>query len=253
MQLRLSDPRCGLRGRAGQGHGDRPGAGRAPVGRGEAHRERGVGAEAPAGGAVPEPGGAGGVEVGAVHERGDGEGPGGDRRAAQRVHAPLDQARVQAPLPQLGQGEQGAEEGGVGDHAEHVRARERPVQRGEGLLASGGVGDDLGEHRVVGRGDLEPLGEGVVHARPGGQGEVEHGPAGGQESRIRILGVDPGLDRMAADLHVLLREVERLPRSDAQLRGDEVDAGHRLGDGVLDLQARVHLEEERLVGRGRRG
>ena len=41
---------------------------------------------------------------------------------------------------------------------------------------------------------------------------------------------------------------ERLPRRDPQLLLDEVDAGDELGDRVLDLQPRVHLDEEELVG-----
>ena len=32
-----------------------------------------------------------------------------------------------------------------------------------------------------------------------------------------------------------------------ELLGDEIDAGHELGDRVLDLDAGVHLQEEQLV------
>jgi hypothetical protein len=52
---------------------------------------------------------------------------------------------------------------------------------------------------------------------------------------------------VAVEPDVLLRERERLPRRDAQLLLDEVEAGDELGDGVLDLQPGVHLHEERLV------
>ena len=37
---------------------------------------------------------------------------------------------------------------------------------------------------------------------------------------------------------------------DAKLVRDEVPAGHRLGDRMLDLESRVHLEEEELAGIG---
>ena len=40
---------------------------------------------------------------------------------------------------------------------------------------------------------------------------------------------------------------ERLARRDADLLGDEVEAGDLLGDAVLDLQASVHLEEEEVA------
>ena len=38
-------------------------------------------------------------------------------------------------------------------------------------------------------------------------------------------------------------EIEALAARDADLPAHEIDAGHHLGDRVLDLQARVHLEE----------
>ena len=55
---------------------------------------------------------------------------------------------------------------------------------------------------------------------------------------------------MAVQADVLLAQRERLAGSDQHLRADQVEAGDELGDGVLDLDARVHLEEEPLaVGR----
>ena len=48
---------------------------------------------------------------------------------------------------------------------------------------------------------------------------------------------------MPVEPHVVLRQRERLAGRDPQLRRHEVDAGDRLGHGVLDLQARVDLEE----------
>ena len=48
---------------------------------------------------------------------------------------------------------------------------------------------------------------------------------------------------MAAQDDVVLRERQRLAGRDADLLAHDVDAGHRLRDGVLDLHARVHLEE----------
>ena len=53
---------------------------------------------------------------------------------------------------------------------------------------------------------------------------------------------------MAGQPDVLLAERQRLPRGDAELPLDQVEPGDELGDGVLDLQARVHLHEEELVG-----
>ena len=42
-------------------------------------------------------------------------------------------------------------------------------------------------------------------------------------------------------------ETERLAGRDPHLLADDVDAGDHLGHAVLDLDARVHLEEEVLV------
>ena len=41
--------------------------------------------------------------------------------------------------------------------------------------------------------------------------------------------------------------VEGLALGDEDLGADDVDAGHLLGDGVLDLDARVHLDEEEIA------
>ena len=46
---------------------------------------------------------------------------------------------------------------------------------------------------------------------------------------------------------VALAEAQLLARGDADLLLHDVDAGDHLGDRVLDLHARVHLDEEELV------
>ena len=56
---------------------------------------------------------------------------------------------------------------------------------------------------------------------------------------------------MAARYELVLGERERLAGGDPQLLLDEVEAVDELGDRVLDLQARVHLEEEELARRRR--
>ncbi len=69
-------------------------------------------------------------------------------------------------------------------------------------------------------------------------------PAGRrQEPGLCVLGVEPGLDRVPGRRHVGLAEAQRLPGGDPQLVGDEVAAGDRLRDRMLDLEAGVHLEE----------
>src|SRR5277367_6406563 len=63
-----------------------------------------------------------------------------------------------------------------------------------------------------------------------------------------MLGVDAALDGVAANLEGLGDDAGKLlAAGDAQLRLYEVDAGDHLGDRVLDLDARVHLDEVELA------
>ena len=79
-------------------------------------------------------------------------------------------------------------------------------------------------------------------ARPPGQHE---GPdrAGAGRERLGMLGVHPALDGMPGEKDVVLLEREGLSGRDPDLRLDDVDAGHRLGDAVLDLNAGIDLHE----------
>ena len=113
---------------------------------------------------------------------------------------------------------------------------------------------ELREHRVEVRADLRACGgRAAVEADAGAAGRaVRRDLAGvGAEALRRVLGRDAALQRGAAQLDLVLREAElgeRLPRRDAHLRLHEVDVGHLFGDGVLDLDARVHLDEDDLAG-----
>ena len=58
-----------------------------------------------------------------------------------------------------------------------------------------------------------------------------------------MLGVDAAFDRVAEKTDVLLLQRQRRAGGDADLLADEIDAGDHLGHGMLDLNARVHLDE----------
>ena len=60
---------------------------------------------------------------------------------------------------------------------------------------------------------------------------------------LRVLGVDPAFDRVAAELDVLLAQGQRMAVGDADLLADQIEAGDRLGHRMLDLQPGVHLDE----------
>jgi hypothetical protein len=50
--------------------------------------------------------------------------------------------------------------------------------------------------------------------------------------------------------HVVLAIAERLAGRDADLLADQIEAGDHLGDRVLDLDARVHLDEVEVARAG---
>ena len=68
--------------------------------------------------------------------------------------------------------------------------------------------------------------------------------AGRGREGLRVLGVDPAFEGVPAAGDVGLRERQRLALRDPDAFGDDVDPGRHLGHRMLDLDARVHLDEE---------
>ena len=86
----------------------------------------------------------------------------------------------------------------------------------------------------------------------GGRKRVDR-PGRGREVARRILGVDPDLDRVARAAARARSATSGSPGGDAQLLAHDVDPGHELGDGMLDLEARVQLDEVEGAVRRRAG
>ena len=154
-------------------------------------------------------------------------------------------------------GDDALQEGNVGCDADVFACGEcvgKPAQRRRTILA---VDDQLGDHRVVPGRDLvaRPHARIDAHVRSGCRRRQMHEPANRrQKAAIRILGVDARFDRMTVDRELLLRLRQRLAGSDAKLPFDQVGSRDHLGDGVLDLQSRVHFHEiERAVAGERVG
>src|SRR5919198_767319 len=103
--------------------------------------------------------------------------------------------------------------------------------------------DELGDHRVVHRGDLAAGPDAGVdaHARARGLAVAADPARGGGEVLRGVLGVDAALDRVAAQDDVLLLDRQLLAGGGADALLDDVDARRHLGHAVLDLHARVHL------------
>ncbi len=146
-------------------------------------------------------------------------------------------------------------EGDVGADAADAELAQGAVHPGDGGLRGGRPGGDLLQERIVVAGDDRAgIGRAPVQADPHAGGGAIGGDAAviGDEAVGRILGGDAALDRVPVEMDVVLaggagRLDEALALGDQDLRAHDVDAGHLLGDGVLDLHAGVHLDEEELA------
>ncbi len=144
------------------------------------------------------------------------------------------------------------EERQVGRHAADAEFAERPLHALDRLLGRRRPGGELFQERVVeARDDRAGVGRAAVEA------DAEAGGAaiGGDAAVVRdevLLGVfrrDAALQGVTVEDDLLLRRhagrgrADRGAFQDVDLRLDDVDAGHLLGDGVLDLDARIDLDE----------
>src|SRR5439155_1704041 len=135
----------------------------------------------------------------------------------------------------------------IGLDAFHDHFGQRDAHAADGLVAVGAVGDHLADHRVVvGRHAVALVDVRVdADSRTAGRVIRTNFPGRGSEA-VRILGVDAALDGMAAQMYVLLPEAQFLARGNVDLLLHQVDAGDHFGHRVLDLDARVHLDEIKL-------
>jgi hypothetical protein len=173
-------------------------------------------------------------------------------RRLDRVGVAVEPRSVDRVVAELGGVGKGTEEPEVGREAEDRGVVESGDQRATGRLARRTVHDHLAEHGVVGGADLRARLQRRVD--PGsGRPADQRGRAGLREEAVeRVLGVDARLDGVAAAGDLVLGEGQRFAGRDPELQVDEVEriALHRddeLGDGVLDLEPGVHLEEEHLL------
>ncbi len=85
----------------------------------------------------------------------------------------------------------------------------------------------------------------MVDAHPGtGRRPPYVDPAGlRQEAAVGVFGIEPDLDGVTGEPHLLLAERQALAARDPELPLDEVETGDRLGHRVLDLQPGVHFEK----------
>src|SRR6266702_3864835 len=111
------------------------------------------------------------------------------------------------------------------------------------------VHDQLAEQAVVERRHRVALIEHAVeaHAFTGRHAERADCAGAWEKALRRILGVDADLDRMTAYANLILSDSKRLTAGKPDHLAHEVDAGDHLRHGMLDLDARVHLQEVEFV------
>src|SRR5215831_8798670 len=122
------------------------------------------------------------------------------------------------------------------------------LQPHQAFVAGARVHDELADQAVIIRRD----GVAGICARIDPDTEaarrVEMGDGAGRwPEGMRVLGIDTAFDGVAVEAHILLTERQRRARRDPDLLDDEVEPGNHLGDGVLDLKPRVHLDEVELA------
>jgi len=138
----------------------------------------------------------------------------------------------------------------VGPHPPDAVLGEGAARAGDGGRQVLSPAGELHEHRVEVRRDLRAgMRRRAVdpHAGPARRAVHRDAPRIRTELVRRVLGGDPRLQGGAVHAHRLLRDADLaqgLPRRDAHLRLDEVHIGHFLGDRVLHLDPRVHLDED---------
>ena len=138
-------------------------------------------------------------------------------------------------------------------NAELLQAALRPA----GRLAEGAApGGHLHQQRVVER-RHDGAGEGGAAVEPNAHAArrtvVREPAVVGHELVRRVFGRHAALNRKAVRRDLILRRqadlrpVEPFALRNENLRSHDVDAGHFFGDGVLDLDPRIDLDEVQLV------
>ncbi len=165
----------------------------------------------------------------------------------------LDEAGVDAIRNELGMPQQVLQEPDIGRDAFDPELAQRSIGLGNhiGKFRRRRVRDQLGQHRVeIGTGPIAGVGERIdPQTRAGRRLEGGDRPTRrlGRAIGAHRFHIDPDLHREPAGAwHLGLQQPElpeRFAAGKLQLEFHQVDAGHFLGHGMLDLQARVRLDE----------
>src|SRR3954468_13543666 len=107
------------------------------------------------------------------------------------------------------------------------------------------VDDQLAEQAVIERRNRIAEIQHAIEANPiaAWHNECRNGAWIRHEGLCRILGVDANLDRVAIDAHFILANAQALAAGDPDHLAYQVDSGDHLRHRMLDLNARIHLQE----------
>ncbi len=159
---------------------------------------------------------------------------------------------VAGPGPEGGVAENVGDEGDIGLDAPDVLLPHRAGGPAAGPLKGVVPGGDLDQQGVVIGGDHGPgIGVAAVQADAAAAAGAIGGDLSGVGREVvgRVLGGDPALDGIPLDVQVVLAaHVDRwvgegVSLGDEDLCPHQIDAGDLLGDGVLHLDAGIHLNK----------
>ena len=173
----------------------------------------------------------------------------------------IDETGADAVGDEIGMREHRLKEWNIGGDAFDAEFTQRTCRlpRHIGPVRGSRMNDDLGEQGIERSAGLVPrVAEAIdPHARAGRRIEHRQRPAGrlGHTLLIHHFHVDAKLHRVATRRwHCGLRQAERgksCAGGNRELRLHQIDAKHLLGHGMLDLQARIGLDEGKgLISRG---
>ena len=160
----------------------------------------------------------------------------------------LEPVDVVVAVLHVGVAHQRAEQRQRGVDAIHDEFVERAAQAHQRLGPGAAVHDELADQRIIVGRDRVAGVDGRIDADAETAGRMIIGDLAGRRPEGRgVFGVDAALDGVAAQHHVVLLDRERGAPGDLDLLVDEVESGQHLRDGMLDLDARVHLDEVELA------
>ena len=177
----------------------------------------------------------------------------------EKLRRRVDEAGRVGIVPEARVADDRFEEGEVRCHATNTELAQRAVHAADRLLRRAARRRHLNQQRIVVAGnDRTRIGGTAVEA----DAEASRRTIGGDativrnEVLLRVFRGDAALQRMTIEADIsLLRDTrfgraDRVTVEDVDLSLHDIDAGHDFRDGVLDLDARIDLDEVEFAGVG---